>query len=154
MMGREEIIAALRQQASEMWTLCNDLSDAEMRRAPKEGEWSILEICCHVRDTTNVAGERIRRLVGEDQPRFKRDPRRADVHAGYPGEDPRKVLVAARALLTALAYQLEGLSQSDWERGGEHATRGPVTVWSQADLQARHAARHTDEMKAIHLQSA
>jgi hypothetical protein len=154
MMDPDQIIQTLRQQADDLWALCIGLSNEEMRRVPTDGEWSILEICCHVRDTTNVAGERIKRLVEEDQPRFKTDPRRADVLAAYPTEDPRKVLIAARAFLTGLAYQLEGLSANDWERSGKHATRGQVTVWSQADRQASHVARHLDQLKAIRPQSA
>ena len=46
-----QIIGTLRARADEVRAICVGLDDEQMRRRPKENEWALLEICCHLRDT-------------------------------------------------------------------------------------------------------
>jgi len=149
-MERAEIIATLRGRADEAQAICAGLSDEEMRRRPTEDEWSLLEICCHVRDAASIGGTRIRRLVEEDNPAIAAyDEQALAAEHEYPHQDPHTVLVALRAYWSGLAYELEGLRDGDWERAGTHPERGRVTVWSQAERQVRHTAGHLEQMRAV-----
>jgi hypothetical protein len=58
-------------------------------------------------------------------------------------------MTALRAFWGGLAYQLEGLSDQQWERGGTHPEWGAITVRSRAERQVAHAQAHLEQLKAI-----
>ena len=148
--GRSQIIAALRALPDELEALCEGLSDEELRQRPSEGEWSILEICCHLRDSAEIEGLRIRCLVEEEEPALEPyDQEALARQRRYREEDPRRVRTAVRAFWGGLAYQLERLSEERWERGGTHPEQGRVTVASRAARMAEHARAHLEQVRAI-----
>jgi len=148
--GRSQIIAALRALPDELEALCEGLSDEELRQRPSEGEWSILEICCHLRDSAEIEGLRIRCLVEEEEPALEPyDQEALARERNYEGDDPHRVGIALRAFWGGLAYQLEGLSEEEWERGGTHPEVGPVTVRSRAELEVEHARAHLEQITAM-----
>ncbi len=149
-MNRSEIIAALRGLPDQVQALCEGLSDEELRRRPSPGEWSLLEVCCHLRDDAEIEGMRVRRLVQEDNPTLEPYDQEALAHErDYRGDDPRRALTALRAFWGGLAYQLEGLSEEQWRRGGTHPEIGGVTVRSRAEGAAEHAREHLAQMRGV-----
>ncbi len=56
---------------------------------------------------------------------------------------------ALRAFWGGLAYQLESLTDEQWERGGTHSERGAITVRSRAEQQVDHARAHLEQLRAI-----
>ena len=119
-MDRTEITAYLRQLPDLIEESLHGLSDDELRHRPSPDEWSALEVCCHLRDSAQEEGVRVRRLH-----------------------------TALRAFWGGLAYQLEGLSDEQWERGGTHPEIGPVTVRSRAEDEVEHAQAHLEQLRAI-----
>jgi hypothetical protein len=151
-MERSEIIAKLRDRADEVEPICGGLSDEQLRARPAEGEWSVLENCCHLRDTASAEGVRIRRMLEEDNPTLPLYDQEAwAVERNYAGEDPKRVLTAMRAYWNGLAYLLEGLSEEDWSRPGFHPEAGNVTVQPWAASEVEHIAEHLDQMRAVRL---
>jgi hypothetical protein len=149
-MNRQEITAYLRQVPDLICEAIQGLSDDQLRCRPSSDEWSILEVCCHLRDAAEIEGQRIRHLVEEDRPTLEPyDQEALARERNYRGDDPRRVDIALRAFWGGLAYQLEGLSDEEWERGGTHPEIGPVTVRSRAELEVEHARQHLEQIKAI-----
>ena len=149
-MERAEITAYLRGAPDLIEAAVEGLLDDDIRRRPSPDDWSILEVCCHLRDYAEIEGQRIRRLVEEDEPTLVPwDQETLAQERNYRGEEPRRVRIALRAFWGGLAYQLEGLSDEQWERGGVHPEIGPVTVRSRADLEVEHARQHLEQLKAI-----
>ncbi|MCH7836187.1 MAG: DinB family protein [Chloroflexi bacterium] len=149
-MDRAEITAYLRSVPDLIEEVLQGLSDDELRRRPSPDDWSALEVCCHLRDGAEEEGNRIRRLVEEDKPTLEPYDQEAWARdRNYGGDDPRRVRTALRAFWGGLAYQLEGLSDPQWERGGTHPECGPVTVRSRAELEVEHAQAHLEQLKAI-----
>ena len=149
-MKREEITAYLRQVPDLIDEALQGLSDDELRRQPSPEEWSILEVCCHLRDAADFEGQRIRRLVEEDEPTLEPyDQEALAQERNYQGDDPRRVDIALRAFWGGLAYQLEGLSDEEWERGGTHPEIGAVTVRSRAEREVEQARAHLEQLRAI-----
>jgi len=149
-MDRTEITAYLRQVPDLIDEAIQGLPDDELRRRPSPDEWSILEVCCHLRDAAEEEGIRIRRLVEEDGPTLEPyDQEALARERNYQGDDPRRVRIALRAFWGGLAYQLEGLTDEQWERGGTHPETGPVTVRSRAEDEVEHAQAHLDQLRAI-----
>ena len=148
-MKRQEIIAALRGRADEAAAICAGLSEDEMGRVPKDGEWSLLEICCHLRDNAAEEGTRIRRMVKEDNPTLAPyDPDAWAAERNYAAEDPKPVLTALRTNWSRLADLLEGLLDDDWGRGGTHPEAGAVIVETWAADEVKHSAQHLEQMRA------
>ncbi len=148
-MNRTEIIAAIRSLPDQVETLCRDLSDDHLRRRPAPDDWSLLELACHLRDDAEIEGLRIRRLVEEEQPVLEPYDQEAQARdRDYRGDDPRRVLTALRAFWGGLAYQLERLSEEDWQRAGTHPEQGRGTVTTRAELMVEHAREHLQQMRA------
>ncbi len=149
-MDRTEITAYLRQVPDIIEEALQGLSDDELRRRPSPDEWSALEVCCHLRDYAQEEGVRVRRLVEEDEPALEAYDQEAWARErNYQGDDPARVRTALRAFWGGLAYQLEGLSDQQWERGGTHPESGPVTVRSRAEDEVEHAQAHLEQLRAI-----
>ena len=149
-MERTEITDYLRQLPDLIEDVLHGLSDDELRRRPSPNEWSALEVCCHLRDSAQEEGVRVRRLVEEEDPTL--EPYDQETWArerNYKGDDPARVRTALRAFWGGLAYQLEGLSDQQWERGGTHPETGPVTVRSRAEDEVEHAQAHLEQLRAI-----
>jgi len=149
-MDRAEITAYLRQVPDLIDEVIDGLTDEELRRRPSPDEWSILEVCCHLRDAAQEEGVRIRRLVEEVEPTLEPyDQEEWARERNYQDEDPGRVRTAQRAFWGGLAYQLEGLTDEHWERAGIHPEIGRVTVRSRAERQVEHGQAHLTQLKAI-----
>ncbi len=149
-MNREEITDYLRQVPDLVNEAIHGLGDDKLRWRPSADEWSILEVCCHLRDAADFEGRRIRRLVEEDRPTLEAyDPEVLAQERNYEGDDPHRVDIALRAFFGGLAYQLEGLSDEEWERRGTHPEVGAVTVRSRAEAEVEHARAHLEQIRAI-----
>ena len=149
-MDRTEITAYLRQLPDLIDEVIDGLPDEALRRRPSLDEWSILEVCCHLRDSVREEGVRIRRLVEEDGPTLEPyDEQEWARERNYRGDDPGRVRTAQRAFWGGLAYQLEGLTDEQWERAGIHPEIGRVTVRSQAERQVEEGQAHLAQLKAV-----
>ena len=152
-MDRTEITAYLRQAPDLIEEALHGLSDDELRRRPSPGEWSALEVYCHLRDSAQEEGVRVRRLVEEDGPTLEPyDQEARAIERNYQGEDIRRLRTALRAFWGGLAYQLESLTDEQWERAGTHPEVGPVTVRSRAEDEVEHAQAHLEQLKAVRQQ--
>ena len=149
-MDRTEITAYLRQLPDLIDEVIDGLSGDELRRRPSPDEWSVLEVCCHLRDAAEEEGVRVRRLAEEENPTLvPYDQEALARERDYQGDDIRRVRTALRAFWGGLAYQLEGLSDEQWERGGTHPEWGAVTVRSRAELEVEHGRMHIEQLKAL-----
>jgi hypothetical protein len=154
MMDRKEVTDYLRRVPDLIEEAVKGLSDEELRRRPSPDGWSALEVCCHLRDSAEEEGIRVRRLVEEEGPTF--DPYNEQVRArerNYQGDDPGRVRAALRAFWGGLAYQLEALADEQWERAGRHPESGPVTVRSRAEDEVTHAQAHLEQIRATRTQT-
>ena len=154
-MSHDDIISTLRSSPDAVQALCQGLTDDQLRQRPLDGAegesgWSLLELICHLRDSAQEDGVRIRRLVEEDNPTLVPYDQEAWARdRNYNSDDPKKALVAMRAMITGLAYQLENLSEQQWARAGQHPERGAVSVLSIAEQCANHDRDHLAQMRGV-----
>jgi hypothetical protein len=148
-MDREEILSSLRGASDLIAHVCRELTDEQLRQRPAPGEWSLLELACHLRDSAIEEGMRARRMVEEDNPALESyDEQARAIERDYQGEDRAKVMTALRAYWTGYAYQLERFSDAEWERPGFHAEDGAVSVRMRAELEVEHNEAHLAQMRA------
>jgi hypothetical protein len=149
-MTRQEIVDALRALPNQIEELVQDLSEDALRWRPSPSEWSIKEICCHLRDSSEIDGERVRHMLSEDDPLLPSyDQEALAREREYQSENMPLVLTALRAFSGGLAYLLENLGEEDWQRGGRHEERGPISVDQYAQLLTDHASVHLEQIRTL-----
>jgi len=152
-MTRQEIVDTLRALPSQVEELVQSLSQDALRWRPSPDQWSIKEVCAHLRDSTEIEGTRIRRMVEEDDPLLPAyDQDALARERDYQNQPMPPILTAIRAFSGGLAYLLENLSEEEWQRPGRHEEQGPVTVTQRAQRFANHARGHLEQMRAIRQQ--
>lgn len=153
-MTRQEIVDTLRALPDEIEKLVEGLSEDALRWRPTPDDWSIKEVCAHLRDSTEIDGERIRRMATEDDPFLPAyDQEALAREKDYRNESTPLILTGLRAFLGGLAYLLENLSEEDWQRGGRHEERGPVSVSQYAELSTEHARAHLAQIRSLREQA-
>jgi hypothetical protein len=148
-MDRVEILGFLRGASDLIAHACRDLTEAQLRLRPAPGEWSLLELACHLRDSAIEEGMRARRMIEEDNPTLEPyDEQAWAVERHYQEDDPEKVMTALRAYWTGYAYQLERFTDGELERPGMHPEQGLATVRRRAELEVEHVQQHLEQMQA------
>jgi len=147
---RQQTIDALRALPSQIEELVQGLSEDALCWRPSPSEWSIKEVCCHLRDFSEIGGERIHHMLSEDDPFLPSyDQEALARERDYQNESMPLVLTALRAFSGGLAYLLENLSEEEWQRTGRHEERGPISIAQHAQLLADHAREHLEQIKAL-----
>jgi hypothetical protein len=149
-MTRQEIVDTLRALPDQVEALVRDLDDEALSQRPAPDDWSIKEVCAHLRDSLEIDGERIRRMVEEDDPSIPGyDQEALARERDYQNASMPLVLTALRAFSGGNAYMLEGLSEEQWQRGGRHEERGPINVSGYAEDQAGHVRIHLEQLRSL-----
>ena len=114
------------------------------------GEWSPVEIICHLRDAEERALERMRLMrdkknaviEGYDQAAWA-------VERNYKGDDMWKALDQFQTLRRVHVDELTKLPIEDWQKGGEHAEFGHITILGQTTHSVSHDAVHLRQLAGL-----
>ena len=123
-----------------------DLLDRAGPRAsvrPEAGEWSVVECVAHILDAELVASARYRWIVAHDEPPligYDQDRWVDRLHS--PSEDSAEILRLFEALRTANLALWGRTSETDRDRVGIHAERGPESYRLTFTLIAGHDRFH------------
>ena len=73
---RIEIIKTLRATPVVLRALVAGVDETGLRHRPAPGEWAIIEVVGHLADTEERALSRVRRMLAEKDPSWRRSTRR------------------------------------------------------------------------------
>lgn len=131
------LFSLLREHAPERWWM-----------HPDPGEWSPLEVVCHLRDSESlVQRPRLERIVNEDDP-FLTSPQ----DPPGPGEmgcetddycNPAEEFAAEREITVEI---LRALPPEAWERSARHSIFGPTTLLEMANFTSTHDRLHLQQI--------
>ncbi len=141
-MNAIESLAHLNRFPRILSALVEGLSDSIWRWKPASGNWSIVEIVCHLRDEEREDFRRRIELTIEDpnQAWPKIDPVVAATNRNYHGQSPANVLQEFFFERKKSLRWLKKMDAIPLERTYQHPTVGPVTVgellasWAAHDL--------------------
>jgi FMN phosphatase YigB (HAD superfamily) len=122
--------AQLAASLATLLELTKDVSPESWSRRPRETEWSLAEIACHVRDVElEVNQPRLRKMIEETRPFISAiDSDTWAVERDYKSQPGPAALAAfAEARMETLAL-LDRLTPEDWTRPARHAVFGPTTL--------------------------
>ncbi len=112
-LGIPDVASTLRAITEKLVEDLMSGDDDAVRMRPEPSTWSMLEYCCHVRDTLLVQRERVLLALVEDRPRFVpmyRDER--VINAGYEREARRHTGEELAMASHLLIRVVEGLDDS------------------------------------------
>jgi hypothetical protein len=106
------------------------LTEAQLRRPPAKGEWSVVELLAHLRGAADVQGGWIARILAEDAPAIRYySPRTGMRKTDYVTPDFHATLLGYAQQRSVLVKTLSALAEPDWSR---HATyTGTKPGWTQ-----------------------
>jgi hypothetical protein len=122
----------------------------QLMRRPAEDKWSIGEILAHLAEDEIATAWRYRQMIehnGIELAGFDQDmwARLGD----YDARPPHESLELFRLLRDANVRFLQHLSPEQWECGGVHVERGPITVRQLATHMTGHDANHVEQIRRI-----
>lgn len=117
-----------------------------VRVRPAPDVWSALEYACHVRDLLPVMGERIGRMLAEDDPALGWwDHEAAAIEDRYNDQVPVLVIEAMTANARSFAARLAGVAAAEWERAAERRPGERFTVRGIARFVLHEVIHHRDD---------
>ncbi|HEY7907801.1 MAG TPA: DinB family protein [Thermomicrobiales bacterium] len=145
----ETMINELRDAPEAFAMLFAPESEETLHHRPAEGEWSAVEIVCHVADLDAFnRTQRFNAILMEENPELPTyEPDARVTEANYQAlsaTDALEFFKRERDLITAL---LEGLRPHELARTGVHPSRGELTLLQMADMR-NHDRTHLDQVTA------
>ena len=148
-----ETIALLEETPRRVAAATRGLTDAQLRRPERAGEWSANDVLAHIRACADVRGGAVRTILAGDRPTFRAiDPRAYMEGTDYPFIGFGRSFRAFARQRAALLAILRRLPRRDWERAATVTGAGaPLerTALFYAGWVARHERPHVKQIERI-----
>lgn len=148
-MHRRELIDRYLAGAELMESAVAGMSDEQLDAQPIPDRWSSRQVVCHVVDFEPIYADRMKRVIAEACPTFfGGDP---DVFAARLAYDRRNVadeLQVIAILRRHMAAILQELSTADFQRVGNHAEAGPLSLEDLLRQISDHVPHHVSFIAA------
>lgn len=146
----QDPIAMQRTAPGMLAELITKASEAELRRSPAPGKWSVTEILAHLAEDELTSTWRYRQMLehdGLDLPGF--DQELWAKVGDYASWTPQDALAMFRLLREANLRMFAQLTPAQWQHHGVHAERGKLTVQSLCRHMAAHDMNHIEQIRRI-----
>ncbi len=142
------ILATLQATPAALDSLSWQISSEAWTRRPQSGEWSLTEVCCHLRDVENEVNlPRFEKIIREGNPFLPGMDTDAWAEIRqYARQDGRLALQAFISSRLKLLDLLTGLSPADWKKPARHAIFGPTHLMELAGIAASHDRLHLQQI--------
>lgn len=139
---RQELLQVYRSTPVTLSILIRDVPE-DVLRDSGDGEWSIIDVVCHLRDAEERTLARVRRMCEENRPRLEAyDPAELARASGYRDQALDAALSAFIDARAQHAAFLESADESWWARVGIHEEVGAISVQQLTSHLAAHDAIH------------
>ena len=143
----DERLARLAATPGEVAMAIEGRGARALARRPAPGTWAPVEIICHLRDTEEMFGDRFAAILSMAEPALDQvEPARWAEERQYLRHDAATALAHFRRRRGESLERLVASSPSDWQRGGEHPTRGRLTIDMLVAQMAWHDDNHLEQL--------
>ena len=160
----------LRSTPTELARRLEGRDAAALARRPGAGGWSAAEILCHLRDVEELFLVRFQTILAADDPQILTlgaapealtawgiggeighplDPDRWAEDRQYDRQDAMRALRAFGRRRGEVVALLDGLSPTQWRRGGIHQARGRMSLGEWVASLAGHDDNHLDQLGQV-----
>jgi uncharacterized damage-inducible protein DinB len=137
-----DLISAYESGVEELRLAVAGLTAEQLRSRPVPGQWSTLEVVCHIADCEQFFADRMKRTVAMDRPLLLgADGFRYPEPLRYQDHDPADELDLVAATRRQAARTLRLVAPDAWRRTAVHSETGLVTL-RQLLLHAVNHLRH------------
>lgn len=142
------IVAILRSTPAVLDTLCREIPVDSWVSHPIQGEWSLTEILCHLRDVENEVNiQRFEKVLTEENPFIAgRDTDQWAQERRYIEQDGRLALDQFTAARVKILEKLENLTDGAWDLPARHTIFGPTRLVELASIAAAHDRLHIQQV--------
>ena len=139
-----ELIETLSATPETLAGLLRDVSEAQAHAAVDGDEnWSIIEILCHLRDSDEIAIQRMAAMRDQDNPPIIGfDQEALASERKYADADLNATLVDFVRFRAAYLDALAALTPEQWERTGQHNEIGEISIVTHCIHKTYHDAIH------------
>jgi hypothetical protein len=146
-----ELIAGLARMPELVAKLVSDLPAQAVRTKPSPDEFSALENICHLRDI-EIEGysTRIKRILAEDQPKLPDiNGARLAIERDYNNQEVSEAMASLTLARQQNVSVLRQLDKDQFERTGDLAGVGRVTIGKLLLMMREHDDDHVEELQRI-----
>jgi uncharacterized damage-inducible protein DinB len=143
------VMAQLARTASWLEAIFSGVSDEQATRRidGREGEWSLHEAAGHLLDTQELIAQRVQLFLEHESPNLNAKAMWQAVEAAR--WSAAEIVSKFRLSREAMLIQLRSAPADCWNRSGQHAEFGPVTLQQQCTYFAKHEHWHMAQMTRI-----
>ncbi len=145
-----EVLERFRRGAELIATVMTGAAGSELDFRPAPGKWSVREIVAHLADSELVCGDRVRRLIAEDNPTLMAFDQEAWARNLNYGKRKTSESVESFRRMRAENFELvKNLPVEAFERSGMHSERGRETLRETVERMAKHVETHAAQIRAV-----
>jgi hypothetical protein len=135
-------LARLARMPDQVAAALDGRREAALGRRPAPEAWAPTEIVCHLRDAEELFGARVATILENDEPALPEagPAERWARERQYARHDLARALEHFRRRRGESLETLIALPPAEWQRGGEHPSRGRLSI----DMLVAHMAWHDD----------
>lgn len=147
--GKDPVVMQ-REAPRTLASLIERATEAELKRSPAPGKWSVTEILSHLAEDELTSTWRYRQMIehdGVELPGFDQDLwAKLGDYAAWQAKD---ALTMFRLLREANLRMFAQLTPEQWQRHGVHSERGKLTVRDLCRHMAAHDINHIEQVRRI-----
>jgi hypothetical protein len=144
----DEVIAALASFPDELARMMADQSEEALMRPARDGGWGVVEVLPHLRDWEEIYLHRIHMILEHERPDLPaHDDDLWAIERDYRGQDPHFTINHFRELRAQTVDRLGQAPPEAWERTGQHAAHGEITLLWLANNMCDHDREHLEQIR-------
>ncbi|MCH8901999.1 MAG: DinB family protein [Chloroflexi bacterium] len=148
--GHMDLVEALNSTPPALQRELNGLSEAALTYRTANDEWSIKEVCGHLRDDAQFLHRRLFAMINLEEPRLEAWDPEALMRERNPQATPIDELLAEfTAQRRETVEMLADLVHWNWARQGRHAERGRVSIRQMVEGAVRHEESHLEQIRSL-----
>lgn len=150
LMEGKDAIAVQRETAARLTQLVNGASREQLAKRPAADKWSVSEILAHLAEAEVSCFSRYRQMIEHNGAKIIPFDQDLWYKLGdYAGRDPQESLQLFRLMRETNLRMFDRLTPEQWQLGGVHAERGPMTIADLAKQIAGHDINHLAQLEKL-----
>ena len=150
LMDGKDAIAVQRETAAKLAKLVDGATHEQLAKRPAPDKWSVSEILAHLAEAEVSCFGRYRQMIEHDGSAIIPFDQDLWYKLGdYASRDPQESLQLFRLMRAANLRVFDHLTPEQWQLGGVHQERGPMTIADLARQIAGHDINHVAQVEKL-----
>ena len=150
LMEGKDAVSVQRETAAKLAKLVDGASREQLAKRPAPDKWSVSEVLAHLAEAEVSCFWRYRQMIEHNGSAIIPFDQDLWYKLGdYPARDPQESLQLFRLMRDANLRMFDHLTPEQWQLGGVHTERGPMTVADLARQMAGHDINHVAQVEKL-----